>query len=294
MNILSLDNFSKEDILSLIYQAKKYRENILFPTFNNIRIANLFFETSTRTLLSFNIAEDNFKIYNKNIDINQSAIKKHESLKNMILTLKSLGFNMFVIRNSINNYYQEIANMKNICIINAGEGTMRHPSQALLDAVTISDYFPIFNELKILIIGDLFHSRVFRSNSLLLQKLGAKVYSYGPVEWKANKDNDSFDKSVNINNLGGFKIIMFLRAQNERHETFKFITKYNEKYGLNKNNIKTLDSDSIILHPGPINEDVEIMSDVMLNKKIKILEQVRNGIYTRMALISYLIGISNE
>lgn len=283
MNILKLADLEVKEIEEILEQAAAFKSGIKKINYNGEKIiANLFFEPSTRTHYSFETAE--LKLGCKTIDFapESSSIKKGETLYDTVKTFESLGVNAVVIRHREDEYYKQLENIK-IPILNGGDGTKDHPSQSLLDLYTIKEEFGHFEGLKVLIVGDIKHSRVAHSNIKVMERLGMKVYTSGPEEFK--DDNLEF---VNFEEyLPKVDVVMLLRIQLERHNEKVSIDakEYNSKYGLNKENVAKMKDDAIIMHPAPFNRNVEISDDVVECSKSRIFKQITNGVYVRMAMI---------
>ncbi|MBO6232911.1 MAG: aspartate carbamoyltransferase catalytic subunit [Clostridia bacterium] len=283
MNILKLADLEVKEIEEILEQAAAFKSGIKKINYNGEKIiANLFFEPSTRTHYSFETAE--LKLGCKTIDFapESSSIKKGETLYDTVKTFESLGVNAVVIRHREDEYYKQLENIK-IPILNGGDGTKDHPSQSLLDLYTIKEEFGHFEGLKVLIVGDIKHSRVAHSNIKVMERLGMKVYTSGPEEFK--DDNLEF---VNFEEyLPKVDVVMLLRIQLERHNEKVSIDakEYNSKYGLNTENVAKMKDDAIIMHPAPFNRNVEISDDVVECSKSRIFKQITNGVYVRMAMI---------
>jgi len=283
MYLEKLSSLSVKDIEKLINDA------ILFKKGNplllkNKYICNIFLEPSTRTKTSFIIAETNAEMKIINIDEDSSSFKKNETLIDTIITLKSMGIKNFVIRSRTSEHFLNKNKINDITIINGGCGRDSHPTQVLLDLVTIKEHFGKFKDLKILFCGDLHNSRVYHDNKNTMEKLGMKIFTCGPNNLVKNFQDTTHIKDTK--NLSEFDIVMFLRVQHERHEDEFSVDGYNKKFGLNKDNIKTLSKEAIIMHPGPVNRGVEIENDLVYTNKSKITEQVKNGVYARMAILN--------
>lgn len=278
--LLTTEELSKDQIMTLIKRADEFSKGATATV--KTPIANLFYESSTRTLMSFWKAEQNLNMEVYHLPIEASATTKGESLSDTIDNLVAIGIKNFVIRNKINKYWEFIRN-KDIHIINAGDGVKNHPTQALLDALTIYQEFGTLENLKIAIVGDLKFSRVYWSNKQLLQKFNTKVYDVAPRKLYFGEPDKNNTLTEVISKMD---IIMFLRIQHERHNESFNIHDYNKEYGLNKKNITQLKDNSIFMHPGPINQGVEMEHDISFNhKKSRILKQVANGVYMRMAIL---------
>lgn len=278
----TLENLSKEKILALLTLANDFKNGLEFKSNNKIFAANLFFEDSTRTKTSFEMAERKLGFEVIPFDVSKSSVNKGESLYDTVKTLESIGINLLVIRHSQNNFFNDLKNIK-IPIINAGDGTANHPSQTILDLMTIQQEFGKFEGLKIGIVGDIKHSRVAHSLSETLVKMGSKVYYSGPKEW--------FDGVDNFKNLDEIipevDVLFLLRIQHERHENaenFK-IENYLENFGLTKEREQKMKPISIIMHPAPINRNVEIDSDLVECDRSRIFKQMENGVFARMAIL---------
>ena len=279
-------NLTTEKIESLLKTAEEFSKGKVLKAKNEVFVSNLFFEDSTRTKTSFDIAERKLGLQVVPFDVTSSSVNKGETLYDTIKTLESLGVNLVVIRHKKDRYYDELKNIK-IPIINGGDGKGNHPSQSLLDLMTIHQEFGKFKGLKIGIIGDVKHSRVANSNAEILRKLGSKVYFSGPQEW--------FDEGTIINGtylqidqlIKEVDVVMLLRIQHERHgEKMKIsLNQYHKKYGLTIDREKMMKPKAIIMHPAPINRDVEIDSELVECERSRIFKQMENGVYARMSIL---------
>lgn len=283
MNVLNLDNFSKEEINKILDLARKFKTGEKNIDYKGKKvISNLFFEPSTRTHYSFDMAALNLGCKTQNFDAGNSSLKKGESLYDTVKTFEMFGTDAVVIRHVENEYYKQLKNI-NIPILNAGDGTGNHPSQSLLDLLTIREDFGDFTGLKAVIVGDIKHSRVAHTNFKVMQKLGMEVYTSGPIEYKEGGYN-----YINLDEIiDKVDVVMLLRVQHERHSTSMQETKeeYHKQYGLNMERVNQMKDDAIIMHPAPFNRGVEIADDVVECNKSRIFKQVQNGVYIRMALI---------
>lgn len=283
MNILSLEDFSVEEINQILDSANEFRNGKKVDYEGKKVIANLFFEPSTRTHYSFEKAALNLNCKTMNFDEVNSSTKKGESLYDTIKTFEMLGVDGFVIRHTKNAYYNELVGKINVPILNAGDGTGNHPSQSLLDLLTIKRQFGKFEGLKIVIVGDIMHSRVAHSNIKVMKRLGMTVYTSGPEEYREEGYNFvELDKIINE-----VDIVMLLRVQHERHESLMKmpLEEYHKKYGLNMERVNKMKESAIIMHPAPFNRGVEIADDVVECNKSRIFEQMKNGVFVRMAMI---------
>lgn len=289
MNILKLADLELKEIEEILDQAAAFKSGTKKINYNGDKIiANLFFEPSTRTHYSFETAE--LKLGCKTIDFapESSSMKKGETLYDTVKTFESLGVDAVVIRHREDEYYKQLENIK-IPILNGGDGTKDHPSQSLLDLYTIKEEFGHFEGLKVLIVGDIKHSRVAHSNIKVMERLGMKVYTSGPEEFR--DDNLEF---VNFEEyLPKVDVVMLLRIQLERHNEKVAIDakEYNSKYGLNATNVSKMKDNAIIMHPAPFNRNVEISDDVVECSKSRIFKQITNGVYVRMAMIEKALNI---
>ncbi len=283
--LCTLNSLSKEKILEIIQYAIRLKQG-LSVSYENKKMATLFFENSTRTHYSFITAMMNLGI--KVIDFNASisSLAKGETLYDTVRTFEALGMDGVVIRHSKDEYFKELENI-NIPIFNGGDGKTNHPTQSLLDLMTIYEEFGSFAGLKCCIIGDIAHSRVAHTNIEVMKRLGMKVYVSGPecyydgtAEWL------DLDEA-----LTSCDVIMLLRVQFERLEEDMPYTKeeYHKLFGLTVERVNKMKEKSIILHPAPINRGVEIASEVAECSKSRIYLQMTNGVYIRMAVISMVL-----
>ncbi len=227
-----------------------------------------------------------------------SSQNKGESLYDTCLTFDALGVDILVIRSSQTGYYSDLVNHAslNCHIINGGDGSGQHPSQCLLDLMTIAETFASFKGLKVAIAGDIAHSRVARSNAMVLNALGAQVYFCGPEAWY----DESFERYGTYHDLdeviGSLDVLMLLRIQHERHGFAVSFSKedYHRCYGLTLERYGKLTKTAIIMHPAPVNRDVEIADDLVESNQSRIVEQMRNGVYMRMAILEWIMEENND
>ena len=287
MNILKLDDLTVEEINEILDSATDFKKGSKKVNYNGEKIiANLFFEPSTRTHYSFEVAE--LKLGCKTIDFTTetSSMKKGESLYDTVKTFESIGVNAVVIRHQQDAYYKELQNI-NIPIINGGDGKQDHPTQTLLDLMTIKEEYGKFEGLKVLIVGDIKHSRVAHSNIRTMKRLGMEVYTAGPEEFR---DEDlefvNFEKMI-----PEVDVVMLLRIQRERlEEEMKIsIEEYNKNYGLTIDKVNKMKQNAIIMHPAPFNRNIEISDDVVECSKSRIFPQMTNGVFVRMAIINKVL-----
>lgn len=284
--MLTTSELTVDRINSLLKDAEDFSKGKIMKAKQEVYVCNLFYENSTRTKTSFDIAERKLGLNVVPFDVSTSSVHKGESLYDTVKTLESLGVNLLVIRHNTDGYYHELKDIK-MPIINGGDGKGNHPSQSLLDLMTIYQEFGKFKGLNIGIVGDVKHSRVANSNAVALRKLGAKVYFSGPDEW--------FDEGAIINGtylpldqlLGELDVVMLLRIQHERHDKKVSFTKgsYHKKYGLTKDRAAKMKPKAIIMHPAPINRGVEIADELVESSHSRIFKQMENGVFARMAIL---------
>jgi len=298
-HLLGIQPLSPSEIMAVLDTAESFieistREVKKVPTLRGKTIINLFFEPSTRTRSSFELAAKRLSADIVNFNKQASSVIKGESFKDTILNLEAMNPDALIIRHSSSGAPHYATTFCRSHIINAGDGAHEHPTQALLDAFTIRQEKKKFQDLKVLIVGDILHSRVARSNIFLLGKLGARVVLVGPpsllpLEFKQFGVEIDFnlDKAIE-----GADVIMMLRIQTERQEKnyFPSIREYRNLYSLTEKRFKRAKKNAIIMHPGPINRGVEISADLADSAKSVILKQVENGIAIRMAVLYLLLG----
>ena len=264
------------------------------PTLRGRTVVNLFFEPSTRTRTSFEVAEKRLSADTLSIAVAQSSVTKGETLLDTVRNLEAMAPDMIVMRHSSSGAPHLLARLCRSVIINAGDGMHEHPTQALLDAFTIREHKQRLDGLKIAIVGDLLHSRVLRSNVKLLTKLGADVWVSGPptlvpagIERFGVRVSPVIDEAV-----AGADVIMMLRIQQERMQGafIPSLREYFQTFGMTRARVARAKPDVIIMHPGPMNRGVEIASDVADGPYSVILEQVANGVSVRMAVLYLLAG----
>ncbi len=298
-HLLGIQHLSAEEITYILETAESMfeistRDVKKVPTLRGKTIINLFFEPSTRTRSSFEIAAKRLSADILNFSLTSSSVVKGESLRDTLLNLEAMNPDAIIIRHSCSGAAYYISTFSNSHVINAGDGSHEHPTQALLDAFTIKQKKKTIHNLKIVIVGDILHSRVARSNIFLLNKLGAKIVLTGPPTLLP-EEFQKFGIRINHNfkqAVEGADVIMMLRIQKERQGIpyFPSIREYCNLYGLNKKNLRYAKKDVIVMHPGPINKGVEISSDLASSSKSVILKQVENGIAIRMAILFLLLG----
>lgn len=297
-HLLGIKYITKEDIELIFKRAEEFKEVInrpikKVPSLRDVTIANLFFENSTRTKISFELAEKRLSADVVNFSTSGSSVKKGESLLDTVNNILSMKIDMVVMRHPEPGAHFFLSKHIDASIINAGDGTHEHPTQALLDAFSIQEKFGRVKGLKVVIVGDIRHSRVALSNIMCLKKLEAKVAVCGPPTLIPKHIKSlGVDVFYNIREaLEWADIANVLRIQLERQD-IKFIPsirEYQQYFGIDKELINSLDSEIIIMHPGPINRGVELSSNVADSDASIILDQVENGVAIRMAVL-YLLA----
>lgn len=294
-DFISVKDLTATDIIALLEMANKFR-NHEFKISKQLFAGNLFFEPSTRTKMSFIVAERKLGLEPLEFHAEMSSMKKGETLYDTAKTFEAIGANMLVIRHRADDWANELSSKLSIPIINAGAGKKDHPTQSLLDADTIYQEFGYFTGLNIVIAGDIKHSRVARSNAEMLRKLGANVYFAGSPEFIDESLDYPFLSMDEAARLAD--VLMLLRIQHERHEQFVGSTyDYLDNYGLTIEREEQMKEHAIIMHPGPVNRGVEIDTALVECEKSRIFKQMENGVYVRMAvLVKQLLnwGIINE
>ena len=297
-NLIGIKNLNINDIRLIFKTADNFKEIInrpikKVPSLRDITIANLFFENSTRTKLSFELAEKRLSADVLNFSASQSSLKKGESLMDTINNILSMKVDIIVIRHPNAGVPEFISTKVDATIINAGDGAHEHPTQALLDSYSIREKLGEIRNKNILIVGDIIHSRVALSNIFALKMQGANVKLCGPnslipkyIEKLGVKVINNFDEA-----LEWCDVVNMLRIQNERmnRSFFPSIREYVKSYGLNNDRLNKLSREIIVMHPGPINRGVELTSEIADSKNSIILDQVENGVAIRMAVI-YLLA----
>ena len=290
----TLNDLSLEELENLLETANQMQEKFYPIQYPPVTVANLFFEPSTRTKCSFEMAQKELGIQSINLDAQSSSVQKGETLYDTVKTLESIGCKAVIIRDKKEAYYNELEKIS-IPVINAGDGAGDHPTQSLLDLLTIKQEFHRFHGLNIVISGDIRHSRVARTNAEILRKLGANVFFTGPEEWMdaaITKGNViTIDEAVEKAH-----VMMMLRIQNERHGANKGLTNenYHAKYGLTIEREKKMMNEAIIMHPAPVNRNVEIASELVECERSRIFKQMKNGVLVRKAVLDYLLNLKGE
>src|SRR5438132_668898 len=298
-HLLSIDQLSREDVIRILDTAESFREvgtRVIkkVPALRGRTVVNLFYEDSTRTRISFELAAKRLSADVINFSTSGSSVAKGESLKDTALTLQAMGADAIVIRHSSSGAPQTLSRWVSASVLNAGDGTHEHPTQALLDLFTVREHFPSFEGLRAAIVGDVRHSRVARSLTFALATMGGDVTLVGPPtlippeaqSWGAHISHD-FDEV-----LPKLDVCYMLRVQRERQrqQFFPSVREYSRLYGLSRRRVEALPDGAVIMHPGPMNRGVEIASDVADLPRAVITDQVTNGIAVRMSLLYLMLG----
>lgn len=301
-DLISVNDLSESDIYHFVETAREFKKISLknikkVPTLRGKTVVNLFYEPSTRTRASFEVAQKRLSADLLNISISHSSVTKGESLKDTILNLEAMKPDAFVVRHYESGAAHFISKITNASVINAGDGINEHPTQCLLDIMTILEEKKDIRSLKVAIIGDICHSRVARSNMYGLSKLGAEIYLYGPhsllPRFRDIKDlcNVKFAKNMN-EAVKNADVIIMLRIQKERASYYYIpsVEEYRNFFKLTPSLLSLASKDVTILHPGPVNRDIEISGSIINANKTLILRQVENGVAMRMACLYILLG----
>jgi aspartate carbamoyltransferase catalytic subunit len=299
-HLLGIKDLKKQDLELIFKTADSFKDVInrpikKVPSLRDITIANIFFENSTRTRLSFELAEKRLSADVINFSSSNSSVKKGETLLDTVNNILSMKVDMVVMRHSSPGAPHFLAKHISANIVNAGDGTHEHPTQAILDTFSIREKFGEVAGKKVAIIGDILHSRVALSNIFALKKLGAEVMVCGPITLLP-KYVESLGVKVELDvrkALQWCDVANVLRIQLERQQLkyFPSLREYSLYYGINKHMLDSLDKEITIMHPGPINRGVELNSDVADSEHSIILNQVENGVATRMAVLYLLAGL---
>jgi len=301
-HLLGIKNLKREDLELIFETADNFKDVInrpikKVPSLRDITIANVFFENSTRTKLSFELAEKRLSADVVNFSSSNSSVKKGETLLDTVNNILAMKVDMVVMRHSSPGAPHFLAKHIDANIVNAGDGTHEHPTQAILDTFSIREKFGSLDGLKVAIVGDILHSRVALSNIFALQKLGAEVMLCGPSTLLPKYIKELGVKvELDVKKaLQWCDVANVLRIQLERQQLkyFPSLREYSLYYGINKALLDSLDKEITVLHPGPINRGVELNSDVADSQHAIILDQVENGVATRMAVLYLLAGATS-
>ena len=298
-DLLGLRDLSREEIQLILDTALPMKDIILrdikkAPTLRGKALATVFFENSTRTRTSFEIAGKYLSADTVNLQVSTSSVQKGESLRDTIKTIEMMGFDVMAMRHSMSGTPQYVARNTNMRVINAGDGANEHPTQALLDMFTILEHKKTLDDLKVAIVGDILHSRVARSNIYGLSKYGCEIRVVGPstlippeierLGVKTYYDLDQAFKDVDVINV--------LRIQRERQLSalFPSLDEYADLYMVSTDKLQSARDDVLVLHPGPMNRGIEVSSELADSSNMLVNEQVTNGVAVRMALLFLMMG----
>src|SRR6476620_9847269 len=305
-HLLGIRELSADQIVHLLDTAETFRdvsrrEIKKVPALRGRTIINLFFEPSTRTRTSFEIAAKRLSADAINISVSTSSVSKGETLLDTARNLQAMAPDCIVIRHSSSGAPHHLARTCDAAIVNAGDGSHEHPTQALLDALTIREHKGRFDGLKVAIVGDVLHSRVARSNIYLLSKLGATVAVAGPGTLVPAEFAGLIEAGVRLERriedaIVDADVVMILRVQRERQTDafFPSMREYAVHYGLHLNHLSLAAPDAIVMHPGPMNRGIEVSSEIADGGRSLILDQVTNGVAVRMAVLYLLAGVGHE
>ena len=301
-DLLGIKDLSADEIKGILQTAENFREISerevkKVPALRGKTVINLFFENSTRTKTSFELAAKRLSADAVNISISTSSVTKGETLIDTALTLDAMSPDCIVVRHSSAGVPHQLAKISRAAVVNAGDGTNEHPTQALLDAMTIREQKHKIEGLKVAILGDILHSRVARSNIHLLTKLGATVRVSGPKTLVPDDFSHLVEEGLIVtptveDAIEDTDVVMILRIQKERQDSafFPTLREYAIHYGLTQERLALAKKDAIVLHPGPMNRGIEIASDVADSSRSQILDQVKYGVTVRMAVLYLATG----
>ena len=293
-HLLTAEALTDREVMGLIRRAGEFKQGAKWhPEERQYFATNLFFENSTRTHKSFEVAEKKLGLEVIEFEASRSSVQKGETLYDTVLTMSAIGVDVAVIRHGKENYYDELIQSKTIqcSIINGGDGSGQHPTQCLLDLMTIYEEFGGFEGLKVAIVGDITHSRVAKSNMQLLNRLGAEIYFSGPEEWYDHLF-DVYGQYVPLDEIvEKVDVMMLLRVQHERHDGKESFSKegYHLEYGLTNERATRLQKHAIIMHPAPVNRDVELADELVESLQSRIVAQMSNGVFMRMAILEAIL-----
>ncbi|HZH00932.1 MAG TPA: aspartate carbamoyltransferase catalytic subunit [Flavisolibacter sp.] len=303
-HLLGIKDLTAQDISLILQTAQQFKEVLQrpikkVPTLRDVTIVNLFYENSTRTRISFELAEKRLSADTINFSASGSSVSKGETLLDTVNNILSMKVDMVVMRHSASGAPHFLAKHIPAAIINAGDGINEHPTQALLDAFSIQEKFGMLEGKKVALVGDIMHSRVAQSNILLLKKMSAEVIVCGPPTLIPKYITEALNVKVEYNlrkALEWCDVANVLRIQLERQNQvlFSSLREYNLVYGINRRLLESLPKEITIMHPGPINRGVELDSDVADGQQSIILQQVENGVAVRMAVLYLLSNRKNN
>jgi aspartate carbamoyltransferase catalytic subunit len=294
-HLTTIEALSNEEILSLLNNAEGFKNKTrTFVSEKPVFVSNLFFENSTRTHRSFEMAQRKLGLEVIQFEPSTSSVSKGETLYDTVLTMSAIGVDICVIRHQQDEYYNDLINQPGIrcAIINGGDGRGQHPTQCLLDLMTIQEEFHHFDGLKVAIVGDIRNSRVARSNAIILKRLNATVFFCGPEVWY-DKAFDEYGQRADLDQIiSEMDVVMLLRVQHERHNEGVSFSKedYHQRYGLTVERARRMNPSAIIMHPAPVNRDVELADSLVEAPQSRIVEQMTNGVYVRMAVLEAIVA----
>lgn len=288
--LIGIKSLDRAELESLVVRSCEMRQTIdsgtpIVRQLEGLCVANVFFEPSTRTRLSFDLASQRLGAHVITFNPGTASTKKGESLKDSVLTVAAIGADMLVVRHPRNGAPSQVAEWTGLPVVNAGDGTNEHPTQMLVDAVTVSRHFGDLQGLRMAVVGDVCHSRVAGSLIAGFPALGVDVVLVGPSEWLPASGPTGVTSSLD-DVLGEVDIVYLLRVQTERGG--EITPDYVERFQLDRRRASKLSTDAIVLHPGPMNRGIEIAEDIADSPRCLVSEQVRNGVPTRMAVLSAL------
>lgn len=286
-NLFSLADLSIPEVNKILNRAEAFVNGATSRAAEDKVIASLFFEPSTRTQQSFSMAAYRLGAKVLTFNTDSSSMQKGETFYDTVKTFEQIGSDALIIRHKENEYYKQLTGVK-VPILSGGDGTGNHPTQSLLDLLTIRQEFGGFEGLKICIVGDILHSRVAHTNIGIMRRLGMEVYTSGPEEFREEGyDFIEFSKAVET-----MDILMLLRIQHERLEGSMQMTPiaYNREFGFNAARAVQMKDNAIVMHPAPFNRGVEIDDDMVEGPCSRIFKQIRNGVFIRMAVIESAFG----
>lgn len=290
-HLLSTRDLSSDDIETLIQRALTFKNAKACPAYSHVKAASLFYEPSTRTFMSFALAAQNLNIQLIPLSMQHSSEKKGESFEDTLQNLNAMGLDLLVIRHPQSHIFDQLPNLP-LHIINAGDGQNEHPSQALLDLMTIQEVHANLQTLRIAIVGDIKHSRVAHSFQYLCKTMNMQpITLIAPELWQSPPIHGHYSDSL-AEGLKNADVIMTLRVQCERiegHEQLSLET-YQEHYAINAQMLKHAKPNAMVLHPGPINRNIELSTDVADGPQSYVLTQVNNGVFMRMAILEKLLS----
>lgn len=299
-HFLSLSSFSSRELLALIerahfFSSHKNQPDKIHHLLKHKIFANVFYEPSTRTRCSFEIAAKRLGADVVNFVPENSSVKKGETVYDTLKTLESLGVDGIVFRHSDDHVFDGLQSRFDLPLLNAGAGKHEHPSQGLLDLFTLHEEFGRLEGLKVAVCGDIKHSRVAGSLMVAAEKFGMEIFLCGPSEL-IPATQKSFIRQSNFDEvLPEVDAVMMLRIQLERHESLELKEKsYHEQFGLTSARVNSMKRDAIFLHPGPFNRGVELADEIVEHKQSRIFKQMGNGVFTRMAILEWAVNRRNE